>query len=145
MNEVVRRGSPEEWLAVPTMRTFAVFLIASVFFAPSVAGAGSPGVTPDGVRPAGDTIIVLDASGSMNERIRGETKMAIAHRAVRELIESLPATTRIGLVAYSHRSNRCDDIELLIPPGPLGPAEIRYVNGYDNRVLARVDLAIVAP
>ena len=30
--------------------------------------------------------------------------------------------TRLGLVAYSHRRNACDDIELLIPPGPLDKA-----------------------
>src|SRR5687767_5277877 len=58
----------------------------------------------------------------MNERIRGETKIVIARRAVRELVESLPSNTRLGLVAYSHRRNACDDIELLIPPAPLDKA-----------------------
>ena len=67
----------------------------------------------------GDTLIILDASGSMNERIRGESKIVIARRAVRELVESLPDNTRLGLVDYSHRRNYCDDIELLIPPAPL--------------------------
>lgn len=69
---------------------------------------------------SGSTIIVLDASGSMDERIKGESKMSIAKRAVRELVESLPDGVELGLVVYSHRKqNDCDDIELLIPPGPL--------------------------
>ena len=60
---------------------------------------------------AGATIIVLDASGSMVERINGETKIDIAKRAVRELVASLPDDTRLGLVVYSHRKpDDCDDI-----------------------------------
>jgi Ca-activated chloride channel family protein len=64
-------------------------------------------------------LIVLDASGSMRERIGGETKMALAQRAVHELVDRLPPTAVLGLVAYSHRRNECDDIELLVPPKPL--------------------------
>ncbi|HLP08818.1 MAG TPA: VWA domain-containing protein [Opitutaceae bacterium] len=68
------------------------------------------------------TLIVLDASGSMRERIGGETKMALAQRAVRELVEGLPPGAVLGLVAYSHRRNECNDLELLVPPGPLDKA-----------------------
>jgi len=72
---------------------------------------------------AASTVIVLDASGSMRERIKGESKMDIAKRAVRELVGSLTADARLGLVVYGHRSlNDCDDIELLIPPGRLDQA-----------------------
>lgn len=86
-----------------------------------VHAATPPTPPPTNAQP-GDTLIILDASGSMNERIRGETKIVIARRAVRELVGSLPDNTRLGLVAYSHRRNACDDIELLIPPGPLDKA-----------------------
>ena len=59
----------------------------------------------------------------MRERIKGEAKIDIAKRAVRELVGGLPATARLGLVVYGHRSlNDCDDIELLVPPGPLDQA-----------------------
>jgi Ca-activated chloride channel homolog len=70
------------------------------------------------------TIIVLDASGSMRERIKGESKMVIAKRAIKELVESLPDGANVGLVVYSHRkSNDCDDIEQLIAPGRLDKAD----------------------
>jgi Ca-activated chloride channel family protein len=76
--------------------------------------------------PPGSTalaLIVLDASGSMTERIKGETKIEIAKRAVCELVQSLPDDTRLGLVVYGHRKpNDCDDIELLIPPAKLDRA-----------------------
>ena len=80
---------------------------------PAVRAANEPGGTAS-------TLIVLDASGSMTERIKGETKMDIAKRAVRELVQSLPDDARLGLVVYGHRrQNDCDDIELLIPPARL--------------------------
>ena len=81
--------------------------------APAVAGPADPTAT----------IIILDASGSMRERIKGEAKIDIAKRAVRELVGGLPAAARLGLVVYVHRSlNDCDDIELLVPPGLLDQA-----------------------
>lgn len=84
--------------------------------------------------PASATLIVLDASGSMRERIGGETKMVLAQRAVRELVEGLPPATILGLVAYSHRRNECNDIELLVPPGPLDKvALLRAVDGLKPR------------
>jgi Ca-activated chloride channel family protein len=56
--------------------------------------------------------------------------MVLAQQAVRGLVESLPAGTILGLVAYSHRRNECDDIELLIPPGPIDRAAfLRAVDG----------------
>ncbi|MFT3829909.1 MAG: VWA domain-containing protein [Opitutaceae bacterium] len=80
------------------------------------------------------TLIVLDASGSMRERIGGDTKMALAQRAVRELVEGLPAGATLGLVAYSHRRNECNDLELLVPPGPLDkPAFLKAVDSLKPR------------
>ncbi len=58
----------------------------------------------------------------MRERLGGETKMALAQRAVRELVGGLPPGTTLGLVAYSHRRNECNDLELLVAPGPLDRA-----------------------
>lgn len=99
-------------------KLFLLLLVSSGIVAPQHAHAAAPTPPPTHAQP-GDTLIILDASGSMNERIRGESKIVIARRAVRELVESLPDNTRLGLVAYSHRRNSCDDIELLIPPAPL--------------------------
>lgn len=84
--------------------------------------------------PSPTILIVLDASGSMRERIGGETKMVLAQRAVHELVERLPATTVLGLAAYSHRRNQCDDIELLVAPGPLDKASLlKAVDGLQPR------------
>ncbi len=66
------------------------------------------------------TLIVFDASGSMKDRLGGETKIDIAKRAVSELVATLPAETRLGLVVYGHRKPQdCEDIELLLPPAKL--------------------------
>ena len=80
--------------------------------------------TPVPAAPApAPTLIILDASSSMTEVIKGETKIAIAKRVVRELVESMPDNARLGLVVYGHRQqNDCNDIELLIPPAKLDRA-----------------------
>ena len=56
--------------------------------------------------PKAPTLIVLDASGSMSERIKGETKMDIAKRAIRELVASLPDDARDAVIPMlSHEGN----------------------------------------
>ena len=91
-----------------------ILLTASALVAPWCARAAQPATAPGA---GASTLIVLDASGSMTERIKGETKIEIAKRAVRELVASLPDDARLGLVVYGHRKpDDCNDIELLIPP-----------------------------
>jgi Ca-activated chloride channel homolog len=91
----------------------ALFTV-SALVAPLCARAAQTASTPVG---GASTLIVLDASGSMAERIKGETKIDIAKRAVRELVAGLPDDARLGLVVYGHRKpDDCNDIELLIPP-----------------------------
>jgi Ca-activated chloride channel family protein len=115
------------------------FLLGLVFALPrpAPAAAGPAASTP--------TIIILDASGSMRERIKGETKIEIAKRAVRELVGALPADARLGLVVYGHRSlNDCDDIELLIPPGPVDQAVfVAAVEGIKPRGMTPLSAAMV--
>ncbi len=56
----------------------------------------------------------------MRGRIKGESKIEIAKHVVHELVDGLPDSTRLALVVYGHRrTTGCNDIELLIPPGPL--------------------------
>ena len=63
---------------------------------------------------SGDAILVLDASGSMWGQIDGEPKIVIARDVISELLDSLPAERRLGLVAYGHnRKGDCGDIETL--------------------------------
>lgn len=98
--------------------TFRVVLMLALF-AGILVDRGPAQVAAD----PGATMIVLDASSSMRGRIGGEAKMEIAKRVVRELIESLPDDAILGLVVYGHRRiSACDDIELLIPAGPLDKA-----------------------
>lgn len=64
-------------------------------------------------------IIVLDASGSMWGQIDGKPKVDIARETLRTVLQSVPADTELGLMAYGHREKgSCTDIELVVPPAP---------------------------
>lgn len=69
-----------------------------------------------------DFAIVLDCSGSMQERTKeGRTKMQAAKQAVAEMIQGLPADLRVTLVLYGHRKeDACNAAEVVRPLGPLG-------------------------
>ena len=104
-----------------TRKIVAGVLLAAAALARSQVSLPAPAANAPG--GAASTIIVLDASGSMTERIKGETKIDIAKRAVLELVRSLPDDARLGLVVYGHRKpGDCADIELLIPPAKLDRA-----------------------
>lgn len=65
-------------------------------------------------------ILVLDASGSMWGQIDGKPKMEIAKEVVGKVVGSWKPADELGLVAYGHRvKGSCEDIEVLIEPGPL--------------------------
>ncbi|MEO1136538.1 MAG: VWA domain-containing protein, partial [Pseudomonadota bacterium] len=65
-----------------------------------------------------DSILVLDASGSMWGQIEGEAKITIAKRVLGDLLDDLPADRRLGLIAYGHRrKGDCADIEELASVG----------------------------
>jgi Ca-activated chloride channel family protein len=63
-------------------------------------------------------IIILDASGSMTEKIEGNrTKIDIAKQVVGDLIRNLDPHIDVGFMVYGHRAKGdCDDIELMVPP-----------------------------
>jgi hypothetical protein len=74
-------------------------------------------------RTIGNIEIILDASGSMLGDVEGRRKIDIAHESLAGLIEKLPDTTNVALRTYGHRrSQDCNDIELIAPPGPLDRA-----------------------
>lgn len=73
-----------------------------------------------------DTILILDASGSMWGVVDGQTKMAAARHAVDTILSKWKPSERLGLMAYGHRSRGdCRDIEVLVPVGSFNPDAIR--------------------
>ena len=89
------------------IRLFVTLLLAFAF------AAGGQAIAAERV------IIVLDASGSMWGQIEGKTKIEIARETLGVVLQSVPGDLELGLIAYGHRAKgKCDDIELIVPPGP---------------------------
>lgn len=78
-----------------------------------------------------DTILILDASGSMWGQVDGQTKISAAKKAVDSILSKWKQTDRLGLMAYGHRAKgECRDIELMVPVTAFDPERIRAaVNG----------------
>lgn len=65
--------------------------------------------------------IILDASGSMNEKLGGSPKIEIAREVLLRLIRELPPDTRVALRVFGLRGG-CEDIQLLVPLQDLNTA-----------------------
>ncbi len=91
-------------------------------------------------------ILVLDGSGSMWGQIDGEAKITIAQRVIADLLETLPDTNELGLIAYGHREKGvCDDIETLVMPGPNTRDEIlAAVNAISPKGKTPLSAAVLA-
>ena len=89
-------------------RTFLARLVALVvLLVASGASASQPQIA-----------LILDASGSMWGQIEGENKIVIARRVLKDVLQTVPAETGVGLVAYGHREKAdCGDIETVVPYG----------------------------
>lgn len=69
------------------------------------------------------TLLVLDASGSMNAKLPdGQTRIDAARKAVADLVARMDGGTRLGLRAYGHQSSApqkdCKDTALLVGFAP---------------------------
>jgi hypothetical protein len=74
----------------------------------------------------GQSILVLDASGSMWGQLEGRTKIEVARDAVDAMLQNWPEDQTLGLIAYGHRvKGDCTDIELLIPADSSDKAALR--------------------
>ena len=75
-----------------------------------------------------NVLIILDASGSMESKLNGETMMQIAKNEINALIDRLPDNVNIGLRIYSGKENgaggSCTSTKLLNPIGS-NKAEIK--------------------
>ena len=73
-------------------------------------------------------ILVLDASGSMWGQIEGRSKIEIAREVIGDLMSQWESSVHLGLIAYGHRrKGDCEDIEALVPVGPVDAAEFQSV------------------
>lgn len=77
----------------------------------NAGGGWLTAVAGPGVGPRRHVELILDASGSMSEKLLDNTRMAVARGAVKSLLRTLPAEVPLGLRVFSS----CDVIEPLIP------------------------------
>lgn len=98
--------------------TSLVRWVAALFF---VVGSSMPALAK-----GADTILILDASGSMWGQVDGQTKISAARLAVGSILNKWKPDDRLGLMAYGHRAKGdCRDIELVVPVSTFDPARIR--------------------
>ena len=95
-------------------------LVVAVALLVPAATAQAQSAAPRAPQGPGQSMLVLDASGSMWGQIGGKAKMDIARDAVANMLGSWPASQQLGLMAYGHRSKgNCADIEMLKAPAVL--------------------------
>lgn len=94
-----------------------ILLLATLMLAPLAAVA--PAQQPGGeVAPGRQILFVLDASGSMNQKLApSETRFDAARAALLDLLAKLPVSASVALRVYGHTSppekKNCDDTELV--------------------------------
>ena len=113
------------------MVLLAMIIVATGWSAPQPARAEEPA----------KVLLLLDVSGSMNERISsGGTKFAAAKRALKQVAGALPAGTQVGLRVYGSEISEskdtnpkaCRDTELVMPIGPLDRSKMyKAVDSFD--------------
>lgn len=82
-------------------------------------------------------LLILDASGSMNAKLpNGETRVAVAQRAIKGVVGFIPAQAQLSLRIYGAQSassqKNCQDTNLAVPFGPAsanGGAIVTTVDG----------------
>lgn len=93
---------------------------------------------------AGQSILVLDASGSMWGQVGGKTKVEIAREAVAAMLATWPEGEQLGLIAYGHRrKGDCADIEVISQPRPLDKASFtRDVNALQAKGMTPITASV---
>ncbi len=98
-------------------------LVAAALLIPALLAGSAPAAEE---APAPPLLLILDASGSMWGQIQGENKIVIARRVLGGLVDGLEDGADVGVVAYGHRrEGDCDDIETVVPIGPLDKAAVK--------------------
>ncbi|OWJ79759.1 vWA domain-containing protein [Haematobacter missouriensis] len=121
------------------MKTFPRHSLAALAF-----GLTLPAVALAQERP--NTILVLDASGSMWGQIDGVNKITIAREVVANILSDFPADQHLGFVTYGHRERgSCTDIQTVIAPAPgTAPEIIKIVNELNPRGMTPMTDAVIA-
>lgn len=107
-------------------RTVAA-IAAGLLVIPTQAVALPPAETP-----TVPVMVVLDASGSMNQADAPGPRIDAAKTAVNNLVAALPADAQVGLTVYgtgtgssdAEKDAGCRDIQTLVPVGPLDRAAL---------------------
>lgn len=60
-------------------------------------------------------LFIFDASGSMWGKLDNSTKIQVAKETMGKLSDKISAASKVGLIAYGHRTSNCNDIETLAP------------------------------
>ncbi len=97
-----------------------------------------------GTAPRYETVeVVLDASGSMLQKLDGKRRIDIAKSTLGNLLDTLkPAQTQFALRVFGHRKADACDTELLLPPSPAQTATLRQtINKLEAKNLARTPIA----
>jgi hypothetical protein len=112
--------------------------------------AGAPSASAD-TAAAPSMVLVLDASGSMNEPDgHGSTKIEAAKAALRTIVGQLPSDLQVGLEVYGHRvpsqpdhAKACQDVQLIAPVTSLNkPALTAAVNSFVAKGETPIGLAL---
>lgn len=85
----------------------------------------------------GKLVLLLDSSGSMKESAGGQTKIAAAKAALKEVLTRLPDDSRVGVRVFGAKvfsakdKGACTDTQNVVPVGPLNRDAItKAVAGY---------------
>ena len=119
-------------------------LVVAVALLVPAATAQAQSAAPRAPQGPGQSMLVLDASGSMWGQIGGKAKMDIARDAVANMLGSWPASQQLGLMAYGHRSKgNCADIEMLKAPAVLDKAGFqRAVNALQPKGMRPISASV---
>ena len=96
--------------------------------------------------PDSKVILVLDASGSMWQKIGNKTKIEIAREVIGGIIKDWNPNAHLGLTVYGHRKKGdCKDIQSLIPVSKVNPgAFMKTINAINPKGKTPLTNAVVA-
>ncbi|MCB1589973.1 MAG: VWA domain-containing protein, partial [Xanthomonadales bacterium] len=86
---------------------------------------------------------ILDASGSMLQKLSGQRRIDIARQALQSLVrQDIQAGTPVALRVFGHRQPNACDTDLLVPLAPLDAAAMgQRIAGIEAKNLAKTPIA----